>query len=77
MSDKNFVLLQARLNSSRLYQKSLLPINDKSLVEQCYSNAFFNDKHFDFVVLIPKDKKSYLLEKELVKKNIKYSKRLK
>ena len=74
MSDKNFVLLQARLNSSRLYQKSLLPINDKSLVEQCYSNAFFNDKHFDFVVLIPKDKKSYLLEKELVKKNIKYFK---
>jgi len=74
MSEQTYVLLQARLNSSRLYQKSLLPICGKSLVEFCYKNIFFSKNNFVFVVLIPNNKKSYLLEKDLIKKNIKYFK---
>ncbi len=74
MTIKTYVLIQARLGSSRLYQKNLLPIGKSSLVEFCYKNVFLSNKEFKTVVLIPNTHKNKLLEIELKKKNIKYFK---
>ena len=71
---KVHVLIQARIGSKRLYQKSLLKIKDKSLVEYCYYNAFFKSKEFKFSVLIPNTRKNKLLENELKSKKIQYFK---
>ncbi len=74
MTIKTYVLIQARLGSSRLYQKNLLPIGKLSLIEFCYKNIYLNNKEFKTIVLIPNTNKNKLLEIELKKKNIKYFK---
>ena len=74
MTIKTYVLIQARLGSSRLYQKNLLPIGKSSLIEFCYRNVCLNNEKFKTVVLIPDDNKNKLLEEELKKKKIKYFK---
>lgn len=74
MTIKTYVLIQARLGSSRLYQKNLLPIGKSSLIEFCYRNVSLNNEKFKTVVLIPDDNKNKLLEEELKKKKIKYFK---